>query len=67
MPAERRGRSENDKPMLVIDYDGGKQAQDLIETLDENFHHRAKPAAGPMKQYQAGRRSRLRKTRPGLR
>ena len=29
--------SEVDRPLLVIDYDGGKQAQDLIETLDENF------------------------------
>ena len=25
------------RPLLVIDYDGGQQAQDLIETLDENF------------------------------
>jgi len=29
--------NEVDRPLLVIDYDGGKQAQDLIETLDENF------------------------------
>ncbi len=29
--------SDVDRPLLVIDYDGGKQAQDLIETLDENF------------------------------
>jgi ABC-2 type transport system permease protein len=29
--------SDNDTPLLVIDYDGGQQAQDLIETLDENF------------------------------
>jgi ABC-2 type transport system permease protein len=32
------GRSDADTPLLVIDYDGGQQAQDLIETLDENFH-----------------------------
>jgi ABC-2 type transport system permease protein len=31
------GSSDNDRPLLVIDYDGGQQAQDLIETLDENF------------------------------
>ena len=31
------GRSDTDRPLLVIDYDGGQQAQDLIETLDENF------------------------------
>ena len=29
--------SDQDTPLLVIDYDGGQQAQDLIETLDENF------------------------------
>jgi ABC-2 type transport system permease protein len=29
--------SDADRPLLVIDYDGGKQAQDLIESLDENF------------------------------
>jgi ABC-2 type transport system permease protein len=29
--------SNYDRPLLVIDYDGGQQAQDLIETLDENF------------------------------
>ncbi|HKZ85775.1 MAG TPA: ABC transporter permease [Anaerolineae bacterium] len=28
---------DEDRPLLVIDYDGGKQAQDLIETLDESF------------------------------
>ncbi len=32
------GRTDQDTPLLVIDYDGGQQAQDLIETLDENFH-----------------------------
>jgi ABC-2 type transport system permease protein len=31
------GASDTDRPLLVIDYDGGKQAQGLIETLDENF------------------------------
>jgi ABC-2 type transport system permease protein len=31
------GASDDDRPLLVIDYDGGQQAQDLIETLDENF------------------------------
>ncbi len=31
------GRTDQDAPLLVTDYDGGKQAQDLIETLDENF------------------------------
>lgn len=29
--------SDVDRPLLVIDHDGGKQAQDLIVTLDENF------------------------------
>jgi ABC-2 type transport system permease protein len=29
--------TDKDTPLLIIDYDGGKQAQDLIETLDENF------------------------------
>ncbi|MFN8598087.1 MAG: ABC transporter permease [Anaerolineae bacterium] len=29
--------NEVDRPLLVIDHDGGQQAQDLIETLDENF------------------------------
>lgn len=28
---------EKDRPLLVIDYDGGKQAADLIQKLDENF------------------------------
>src|SRR3972149_4925550 len=28
---------DEDRPLLVIDYDGGQQAQDLIETLDESF------------------------------
>jgi len=31
------GNSDEGTPLLVIDYDGGKQAQDLIETLDESF------------------------------
>lgn len=31
------GASDEDRPLLVIDYDGGIQAQDLIETLDESF------------------------------
>ena len=29
--------SDEDQPLLVIDYDGGKQSQDLIQTLDESF------------------------------
>jgi ABC-2 type transport system permease protein len=31
------GASSENTPLLVIDYDGGKQAQDLIDTLGENF------------------------------
>ncbi len=31
------GGSGDNQPLLVIDYDGGKQAQDLITTLDESF------------------------------
>jgi ABC-2 type transport system permease protein len=31
------GPSDNDQPLLVIDYDNGKPSSDLIETLDESF------------------------------
>ncbi len=31
------GAGEKGTPLLVIDYDGGSQAKDLISTLDENF------------------------------
>ncbi len=31
------GASDEDQPLLVIDYDGGEQARDLTETLDESF------------------------------
>src|SRR3990170_4448976 len=29
--------NDADRPLLVIDYDGGQQSRDLIETLDESF------------------------------
>jgi ABC-2 type transport system permease protein len=29
--------ADSDTPLLVIDYDGGKQAQDLVASLDESF------------------------------
>lgn len=39
------GAGDTNRPLLVIDYDGGPQAQDLIETLAESFRiERSLPA-----------------------
>lgn len=46
------GASDEDKPLLVIDYDGGKQAQDLIETLDESFRIERNLPANEAKKYE---------------
>jgi ABC-2 type transport system permease protein len=46
------GRSDQDTPLLVIDYDGGQQAQDLIATLDENFHVERNLPGEEAKKYQ---------------
>src|SRR3990170_5557256 len=46
------GVSDKDQPLLVIDYDGGKQAQDLIETLDESFRIERNLPVEDAKKYQ---------------
>ena len=46
------GSSDEDKPLLVIDYDGGQQARDLIETLDESFRVERNLPIGDAKKYQ---------------
>ena len=44
--------SDKDQPLLVIDHDGGKQAQDLIETLDESFRIERNLPADEAKKYE---------------
>jgi len=56
--------SDKDQPLLVIDHDGGKQAQDLIETLDESFRIERNLPADEAKKYELDR---LRHTQPRLR
>jgi ABC-2 type transport system permease protein len=46
------GSSDEDTPLLVIDYDGGRQARDLIETLDENFRIERNLSIEDAKKYQ---------------
>jgi ABC-2 type transport system permease protein len=49
--SSQAGTSDKDKPLLVIDYDGGKQAADLIEKLDENFLIERNLAGEPVEKY----------------
>jgi ABC-2 type transport system permease protein len=45
------GTGDKDQPLLVIDYDGGKQAADLIKKLDENFLIERNLAGEPVEKY----------------